>query len=103
VFLIDTSGSMQDEDKLPLLKRSFAELARQLRPQDRVSIVVYAGSAGVVLAPTPGDRQDLILGAWIASRRWLHQWRTGPGAGVCNGAQRVPGPWRQSRDPGHRR
>jgi Ca-activated chloride channel family protein len=63
VFLIDTSGSMQDEDKLPLLKRSFAELARQLRPQDRVSIVVYAGSAGVVLAPTPGDRQDLILGA----------------------------------------
>ena len=63
VFLIDTSGSMQDEDKLPLLKRSFAELARQMRPQDRVSIVVYAGSAGLVLPPTPGDRQDLILGA----------------------------------------
>lgn len=63
VFLIDTSGSMQDPDKLPLLKRSFAELARNLRPQDRVSIVVYAGSAGLVLAPTPGDRKDLILAA----------------------------------------
>jgi Ca-activated chloride channel homolog len=63
VFLIDTSGSMQDEDKLPLLKKSFAELARQMRPQDRVSIVVYAGSAGLVLPPTPGDRQDVILGA----------------------------------------
>ena len=63
VFLIDTSGSMQDEDKLPLLKRSFAELTRQLRAQDRVSIVVYAGSAGLVLAPTPGDRKDLILAA----------------------------------------
>ncbi len=63
VFLIDTSGSMQDEDKLPLLKRSFSELAKQLRPQDRVSIVVYAGSAGLVLAPTPGDRKDLILAA----------------------------------------
>jgi Ca-activated chloride channel family protein len=63
VFLIDTSGSMQDQDKLPLLKQSFAELARQMRPQDRVSIVVYAGSAGLVLPPTPGDRQDVILGA----------------------------------------
>jgi Ca-activated chloride channel family protein len=63
VFLIDTSGSMQDPDKLPLLKRSFAELAERLRPQDRVSIVVYAGSAGLVLAPTPGDRKSDILGA----------------------------------------
>jgi len=63
VFLIDTSGSMQDPDKLPLLKRSFAELAERLRPQDRVSIVVYAGSAGLVLAPTPGDRKADILGA----------------------------------------
>lgn len=63
VLLIDTSGSMHDEDKLPLLKRAFAMLARQLRPQDRVSIVVYAGSAGLVLAPTPGDRQGEILAA----------------------------------------
>ena len=63
VLLIDTSGSMQDADKLPLLKRSFAELVARLRAQDRVSIVVYAGSAGLVLAPTPGDRKDLILAA----------------------------------------
>ena len=63
VFLIDTSGSMQDEDKLPLLKRSFAELVERLRPQDRVSIVVYAGSAGLVLAPTRGDHKQEILDA----------------------------------------
>jgi len=63
VFLIDTSGSMDEPDKLPLLKQAFAQLVRQLRPQDRVSIVVYAGSAGLVLAPTPGDRQGEILAA----------------------------------------
>jgi Ca-activated chloride channel family protein len=63
VFLIDTSGSMQSEDKLPLLKQSFARLVEQLRPQDRVSIVVYAGSAGLVLAPTPGSEKAKILGA----------------------------------------
>lgn len=63
VFLIDTSGSMESDDKLPLLKQAFAQLTRQLRAQDRVSIVVYAGSAGLVLPPTPGDRQDEILAA----------------------------------------
>ena len=63
VFLIDTSGSMQSEDKLPLLKQSFARLVEQLRPQDRVSIVVYAGSAGLVLPPTAGSEKEKILGA----------------------------------------
>ncbi|MES2670048.1 MAG: VWA domain-containing protein [Pseudomonadota bacterium] len=63
VFLIDTSGSMSDENKLPLLKKSFAQLVEQLRPQDRVSMVVYAGSAGLVLEPTPGDQRDKILAA----------------------------------------
>ena len=63
VLLIDTSGSMEAPDKLPLLKRSLALLVRQLRPQDRVSIVVYAGSAGLVLPPTPGNRQGEILAA----------------------------------------
>nr|WP_223807203.1 VWA domain-containing protein [Lysobacter psychrotolerans] len=63
VFLIDTSGSMNSPDKLPLLKESFAMLTRQLRPQDRVSIVVYAGAAGLVLPPTAGDRQEEILSA----------------------------------------
>ncbi|AKC85759.1 hypothetical protein WQ53_02290 [Pseudoxanthomonas suwonensis] len=63
VFLIDTSGSMHSPDKLPLLKQAFAQLVPQLRAQDRVSIVVYAGSAGLVLPPTPGDRHAEILAA----------------------------------------
>ncbi|HVI58402.1 MAG TPA: VWA domain-containing protein [Luteimonas sp.] len=63
VLLIDTSGSMDMPGKLPLLKQSMAQLVRQLRPQDHVSIVVYAGSAGLVLPPTPGDRGDEILAA----------------------------------------
>ncbi|WP_369975867.1 vWA domain-containing protein [Xanthomonas bundabergensis] len=63
VFLIDTSGSMESADKLPLLKQAFAMLVPQLRAQDRVSIVVYAGAAGLVLPPTPGDRHAEILAA----------------------------------------
>ncbi|QWP76010.1 VWA domain-containing protein [Lysobacter sp. K5869] len=63
VFLIDTSGSMNSPDKLPLLKSAFSMLTKQLRPQDRISIVVYAGSAGLVLPPTAGDKQEEILGA----------------------------------------
>jgi Ca-activated chloride channel family protein len=63
VFLIDTSGSMQDQDKLPLLKQSFAALVEQLRPQDRVTMVVYAGSAGLVLPPTAGNEREKILAA----------------------------------------
>ncbi len=63
VFLIDTSGSMADADKLPLLKESFRQMVPRLRANDRVSIVVYAGSAGLVLPPTPGDRHDVILAA----------------------------------------
>ena len=63
VFLVDTSGSMNSPDKLPLLKQAFSGLVKQLRPQDHVSIVVYAGSAGLVLPPTAGDRQEDILAA----------------------------------------
>ena len=63
VLLIDTSGSMDAPGKLPLLKQAFAQLVPQLRAQDRVSIVVYAGSAGLVLPPTPGDRHGEILAA----------------------------------------
>ncbi|MFZ3006879.1 MAG: VWA domain-containing protein [Phenylobacterium sp.] len=54
VFLIDTSGSMSDENKLPLARKALNLLVDQLRPQDRVSMVAYAGSAGAVLAPTSG-------------------------------------------------
>ncbi len=63
VLLIDTSGSMHSPDKLPLLKHAFAQLVPQLRAHDRVSIVVYAGSAGLVLPPTPGDQHATILDA----------------------------------------
>ena len=61
VFLIDVSGSMNQPDKLPLLKASFRMLVDQLRHQDRVAIVVYAGSAGLVLDSTPGSDRETIL------------------------------------------
>ena len=61
VFLIDVSGSMMYSNKLPLLKRAFALLVRQLRAQDQVSIVTYAGSAGIVLPPTSGSQKARIL------------------------------------------
>jgi Ca-activated chloride channel family protein len=63
VFLIDVSGSMTPENKLPLLKQSFALLVNELRPIDRVALVVYAGNAGLVLESTPGDRKEVILRA----------------------------------------
>lgn len=63
VFLIDVSGSMESADKLPLLKSGLRLLVDQLRPTDKVSIVVYAGAAGVVLQPTPGNRKDEIIAA----------------------------------------
>ena len=61
VFLVDTSGSMSGPNRLPLLRRSLALLAKQLRKHDRVSIVAYAGSAGLVLPSTSGDDQAAIL------------------------------------------
>ena len=63
VFLIDVSGSMSYGNKLPLLKRAFKMLVNELRPEDRVSIVVYAGAAGKVLDSTPGDEKQKILEA----------------------------------------
>lgn len=63
VFLIDVSGSMRMPNKLSLIKRALPLLVEQLREQDRVAIVVYAGAAGVVLPPTSGDRKAEILAA----------------------------------------
>lgn len=63
VFLIDVSGSMSDPNKLPLLKASFKMLVNELREQDYVSIVVYAGAAGLVLEPTSGSNKDKIISA----------------------------------------
>ncbi len=63
VFLLDVSGSMRSPDKLPLLQKAFAALVEQLRPQDKVSIVVYAGASGVVLDSVAGDQKQKILEA----------------------------------------
>lgn len=79
VFLVDVSGSMNDPYKLPLVKSALALLADTLSEKDRVSLVVYAGAAGLVLPPTPGDRKGEIRAA-------LHQLEAGGttagGAGI---------------------
>ncbi|MGB1232164.1 MAG: YfbK domain-containing protein [Winogradskyella sp.] len=62
-FLIDVSGSMSSANKLPLLKSAFKLLVQQLRKKDKVSIVVYAGAAGVVLEPTSGNNKEKIVAA----------------------------------------
>ncbi len=63
VFLIDTSGSMNSPDKLPLVKRAIRILAQRMNEDDRIALVAYAGSAGVVLEPTPAAEMSKILGA----------------------------------------
>jgi len=63
VFLIDVSGSMKQPNKLPLLKSSFQLLVNQLRENEKVAIVVYAGAAGVVLESTPGSDKQRIRAA----------------------------------------
>lgn len=66
VFLIDTSGSMNDPTKLPLLIQSFRLMLDRLQPEDEVAIVTYAGSAGVALAPTPAGDTATISAALTA-------------------------------------
>lgn len=63
VFLIDVSGSMSSSDKLDLLKKGFKTLTDNLRPQDRISIVTYAGQAGILLEPTLGSEKQKIKAA----------------------------------------
>jgi len=79
VFLLDVSGSMNQANKLPLLKQSLMMLTSQLDKNDRVSIVVYAGAAGQVLKPTPGNNQQAI-------NRALKQLRAG---GSTHGSQGI--------------
>jgi Ca-activated chloride channel homolog len=79
VFLLDVSGSMDEPNKLPLVKNSLRMLVNQLSARDRVSIVVYAGAAGAVLEPTPGDQKHKILAA-------LDQLQAG---GSTNGGQGI--------------
>ncbi len=61
VFLVDVSGSMNANDRLPLVKRSLKVLVRQMREQDRAALVVYAGSARVVLQPLSGRQKNRLL------------------------------------------
>jgi len=63
VFLLDVSGSMEDENKLPLLRKSFKLLLDELSQDDKVSIVVYAGAAGIVLPPTSASDKKKIISA----------------------------------------
>ena len=79
VFLLDVSGSMSSANKLPLLQRAMGLLVEQLDEDDRVSIVVYAGSSGVVLAPTAGSDRHRIMNA-------IHSLGAG---GSTNGAQGI--------------
>ena len=64
VFLLDTSGSMEAADRLPLVKQSMALLVEQLDERDSVAIVAYAGSSGLVLPATPGNQKQKILDAF---------------------------------------
>jgi Ca-activated chloride channel family protein len=79
IFLVDVSGSMNSADKLPLLKNALKMLIRELRADDRVAMVVYAGASGVVLEPTAGDRHFEII-------RALDELRPG---GSTNGASGI--------------
>ncbi len=79
VFLIDVSGSMDEPNKLPLVQRSLKLLTEQLTENDRVAIVVYAGSSGVVLPSTHGDHREAILDA-------IERLKAG---GSTNGAQGI--------------
>jgi Ca-activated chloride channel family protein len=63
VFLLDVSGSMSPPDRLPLVQSAMRLLVDQLAPTDTISIVVYAGAAGLVLPPTPASQKDVILRA----------------------------------------
>jgi len=63
VFLLDVSGSMDSPNKLPLVKKSMQMLLDNMRPQDRIAIVVYAGAAGLVLPSTSGEEKEKISAA----------------------------------------
>ncbi len=88
VFLIDTSGSMNEPNKLPLVKDSMRSLIEQLGPQDRVAIVVYAGSAGMVLNSTAASDKSTIL-------RSLNQLQSG---GSTNGGEGIRLAYKIARD-----
>ncbi len=79
VFLVDVSNSMNQPNKLPLVKSALKLLAKQLREDDRVAILVYASASGVVLPPTTGDRSAEIV---VALDRLEAGGSTNGGAGI---------------------
>ena len=84
VFLIDTSGSMQEPNKLPLVKQSLELLLDELGADDTVAIVTYAGYAGTALEPTRASEKRKILGGHRpARRRRQHRRRRGHPPGLC--------------------
>ena len=103
VFLIDTSGSMNAPNRLPLVKQSLAMLLTQLAPDDRVAIVTYAGHAGTALEPTAASDKRKIAG--VIERLDARQHRRGRGhsAGLCAGRAEFRSQRRQPGDPGDRR
>jgi len=88
VFLLDVSGSMNSPSKLPLLKSALNMLTDQLRPSDKVAIVVYAGASGLVLPPTSGANADRIRDA-------LSRLKSG---GSTNGGAGIELAYRVARD-----
>lgn len=82
VFLLDVSGSMNEHSKLPLLKKSMIKMVSQLSSKDKVSIVVYAGSSGVVLEPTSCDQKFDIM-------RALSNLEAGGSTGGAEGLERA--------------
>lgn len=88
VFLVDTSGSMEEPNKLPLVKQGLQKLVGRLSERDRVAIVVYAGSAGLVLDSTPANDQSTIL-------RKINQMQSG---GSTNGGQGIRLAYQIARD-----
>lgn len=79
VFLLDVSGSMNSANKLPLVKSAFKLLLDQLRPEDKVAIVTYAGNAGVVLESTPATEKEKI---WAAMKSLRPGGSTAGGQGI---------------------
>ena len=89
VFVIDISGSMSMENRLGLVKESLGLLVGELRPNDRVGVVVYGSDARVLLEPTSGDNEDAIMEA--VHRLRPHGWSTNAAAGLRLGYQMAQG------------
>ena len=103
VFLIDTSGSMDAHNRLPLVKEALTLLVQTLNAQDLVSIVTYAGESSIRLEPTAGDQKKRITAADSRSLcQRFDQRRQRHPACLCPGSQGLHRGRRQSRDPGHR-